>query len=177
MSLKPSLPELRSLGHHQTTYDWGIQFISLPSLVSGFTSSDLNTRCQSSKLPAMQFDNIPIDLRGHRAFQHGIGRYDDNTLNIVLYETVDSKVQDFLSAWSAIQWTPETGSQVPKMLNQAAFLLTLLNSEHQPVRYYTIIGAWLESWSPSGQLQSSSSDILSFTCNFRFDYFLTSKKR
>ena len=38
MSLKPTISDLQGLGHLQTTYDWGIQFISLPSLITGFTN-------------------------------------------------------------------------------------------------------------------------------------------
>lgn len=175
MSLKPSLNAFRNLGHHQTTYDWGIQFIGLPQAIAGFSSSDLNTRCTSANIPYMTHEDIQLDFRGHRAFQHGIGRYGDNKLNLTLYETVDSKVQSFLAAWSALEWTPEIGSQVPKMENQCTFLLTLLNSQHNPVRYYTIIGAWLQTYQPSGTLQSASSDVLSWNITFTFDYFLTNK--
>lgn len=174
MSLKPSINQLRQLGHHQTTYDWGIQFISLPSLISGFSSSDLNTRCSSSSMPQMTIEEIPIQLRGHKAFQHGIASY-GNKLSLTLYETVDSKVQDFLNAYMNMQWMPVTGVQVPKTLNQSAFLLTLLNSEHKATRYYTIIGAWLQSYQASGNLQSQGSEILSYQTEWTFDYFITNK--
>ena len=57
MSLKPTLNDLQGLGHLQTTYDWGIQFINLPSLLTGFTTSDLNTRCTSSTLPSREIEH------------------------------------------------------------------------------------------------------------------------
>lgn len=171
MSLKPSVEQLRALGHHQSTYDWGIQFFNMPSALSGFTSADLNTRCQTMTLPSRSMQPIEINLRGHKVFQHGIVDY-KNTLSMTLYETVDSKVQDFLKAYMNIQWTPITGTQVPKSLNQCSFLLTLLDSEHNPVYNYTIIGAWLQNYEPSGQLQSSASDILTYTCTWQFDYFI-----
>ena len=174
MSLKPTIEQLRGLGHHQTTYDWGIQFISLPSLISGFTSSDLNTRCTTANVPEMSIEEMPLTLRGHKAFQHGIPNY-GNKLTLTLYETADSKVQDFLNAYMNMQWMPVTGVQVPKSLNQCAFLLTLLDSQHKATRYYTIIGAWLQSYQPGGNLQSSASEVLSYNCNFTFDYFLTNK--
>lgn len=170
MSLRPSIENLRDLQHHQALYDWGIQFISLPSILTGFTSADLNTRCQTATIPRKSFENIPINLRGHRVFQHGIVNY-GNELNLTIYETQDSKVQDFLKAYTNMQWTPITGSQVPKSLNQCAFLLTLLNSENEPTYQYTIIGAWLESYAPSGDL-GSESQVLSWNCNFRFDYWI-----
>lgn len=171
MSLKPDINNVRALGHHQTTYDWGIQFVNLPSMLKGFSSADLNTRCTTMTLPSREIEAIPINLRGHKVFQHGIVNY-KNQLTMTLYETVDSKVQDFLDAYMNTQWTPITGTQVPKSLNQCTFLLTLLDSEHNPTKYYTIVGAWLQGYTPSGDLQSSSSDILSFQCNWQFDYFI-----
>lgn len=170
MSLKPTIDNLRDLGHHATTYDWGIQFISLPSLITGFTTADLNTRCFSTQIPRRQINTIPIELRGHRIFQHGTIDY-GNTLNISLYETVDNKVSDFLDAYMSIQWTPISGVQVPKSLNQSSFLLTLLDSEQNARKYYTIVGAWLQSYNEI-ELQSGDSGIISFQTIWQFDYFL-----
>lgn len=171
MSLKPDINNLRSLGHHQTTYDWGIQFLNIPSALSEFTSADLNTRCTTMSIPKRSIEPIQLNFRGHKAFQHGIVNY-GNTLSMTLYETVDSKVQDFLDAYMNMQWTPITGSQVPKTLNQCSFILTLLDSEQNPTKYYTIMGAWLQDYSPSGDLQSTSSDVLSFNLTWQFDYFV-----
>lgn len=171
MSLKPTIENLRSLGHHQTTYDWGIQFIGLPSGISGFSSSDLNTRCTSATIPSRSIEPITIQLRGHKIFQHGIVDY-KNTLQLTMYETMDSKVQEFLKQYMDMQWMPVTGVQMPKSLNQCSFLLTLLDSEQKPTKYYTIMGAWLEGWDPSGTLQSTGSEVLSFTTNWRFDYYI-----
>lgn len=171
MSLKPSIENLRSLGHHQTTYDWGIQFISLPQALTDFTTADLNTRCTTLSLPSRSIEPIPINLRGHKVFQHGIVDY-KNTLTMTLFETVDSKVQDFLKAYMNIGWTPITGTQIPKSLNQCSFLLTLLDSQHNPTYNYTIVGAWLQGYTPSGDLQSSASDVLSFSLTWQFDYWI-----
>ncbi len=171
MTLRPSIEELRQLGHHQTTYNWGIQFVSIPSTITNFSTSDLNTRATSTSLPYRSMDSIPISLRGHKIFQHGMVSY-QNTLPIELYETTDSKVQDFLEAYMDMQWTPVAGTQVPKSLNQCSFLLTLLDSEDNPVHYYTIIGAWLQQYQAGGSLQSNSSDVLVFNTTWQFDYFI-----
>lgn len=171
MSLRPTIDDVRALGHLQTTYDWGIQFFNLPSVLTGFTSAELNTRCSTASLPSRKFDEIPIPLRGHKAMQHGIVDY-GNHIDLTLYETTDSKVQDFLAAYANMQWTPITGSQMPKTLTQCCFLLTLLDSENNPTFQYTIVGAWLQSYQPSGGLQSGSSDLLTFNCTFTFDYFI-----
>lgn len=170
MTLKPDINQLRSLGHHATTYDWGIQFISLPSLITGFNTADLNTRCKSTQVPSRKIQPIEIMLRGHRVFQHGIVDY-GNQLPLTLYETKDNKVSDFLEAYMDLQWTPIGGIQTPKSLNQSSFLLTLLDSEQKARKYYTIIGAWLEDYS-TVDLQSENSEIIQYNCNFRFDYFI-----
>ena len=170
MSLKPDISQLRALGHHQTTYDWGIQFFNLPSLLTGFTSADLNTRCTSSTIPTRSIEPITINLRGHKVFQHGIVNY-GNTLSLTLYETMDSKVQDFLGAYMNMQWSPITGTQVPKSLNQCCFLLTLLDSYHNETFSFTIIGAWLQDYKPSGEL-GSDSNVLSWNTTWQFDYFI-----
>ena len=114
---------------------------------------------------------IPINLRGHKIFQHGIVNY-KNTLQLTMYETMDSKLQDFLSAYMDMQWMPVTGVQVPKSLNQCAFLLTLLDSEHNPTKYYTILGAWLQNFEPGGQLQSTASEVLTYNTTWQFDYYI-----
>lgn len=171
MSLRPSIENVRELGSHATTYDWGIQFFNLPSILTGFTSADLNTRCTTATIPSRKIEAIPINLRGHKVFQHGIVDY-GNTLQLTLYETQDSKVQDFLAAYMNMQWTPITGSQVPKSLNQCCFILSLLDTENNPTWNYTIIGAWLQGYEASGGLQSSSSEVLSFQTTWQFDYFI-----
>jgi hypothetical protein len=170
MGLRPEISTVRELGHHQALYDWGIQFFNLPSLLTGFTSADLNTRCQSANIPVMSIEEIPINLRGHKVFQHGIVNY-GNTLDLTLYETQDSKVQDFLKAYMNMQWTPITGSQVPKSLNQCCFLLSLLNSENEQTYQYTIIGAWLKGYEASGSL-GSDSQVLSWSTHWQFDYWI-----
>lgn len=171
MSLKPTIENLRDLGHHQSLYDWGIQFFNIPSaLKSDFTTAELNTRCTSSTIPTRSIEEMTINVRGHKVFQHGIVNY-GNTLDLTLYETIDSKVQDFLVACMNMQWTPITGTQVPKSLNQCNFLLTLLDSQHNPTFNYTIVGAWLKGYEASGSLGGDSS-VLQWNTHWQFDYWI-----
>lgn len=168
--LRPSIDTFRRLGHHQTVYDWGISFIGLPELLTGFDSSDLNTRCTSAQLPSRNIQEIELNMRGHKIYQHGIVNY-GNDLTLNLYETTDQKVGNFLNAWMDMQWSPIVGAQVPKMANQCAFLLTLLDSENKAKKYYTIIGAWLKGWNQV-ELGSNQSDVVTYSCQFKFDYYL-----
>ena len=170
MTLKPDINQIRELGHHATVYDWGIQFIGLPSAITGFTSSDLNTRCKTAQIPQKTINAIEISMRGHKVYQHGTMNY-GNQLTLSLYETVDSKVANFLDAYMAMEWAPITGVQAPKSTNQCAFLLTLLNSQHEARKHYTIVGAWLQGYNAI-ELQSDSSSIIEYQTTWQFDYFI-----
>ena len=173
-TLRPSIEDIRSLGHHATYYNWGLQFISLPSALTGFTSADLNTRAISFTAPTRTQEVAEIGLRGHKVFQHGIMNYNDN-LSLVLHETVDRKVGNFFESWMDLQWTPIAGVQVPKSLNQAAFLLTLLDSEDKARKYYTIIGAFPIGLDHGGDYSEATSDVVKMQVQLKYDYYLSSK--
>ena len=172
MSLRPSIEELRALGMHASYYNWGISFVSLPSAVSGFTSSDLNTHAISIAPPTRTQDASEISLRGHKAYQHGIMNY-DGPLELVLHETVDSKVTTFLENWMNVQWTPISGTQIPKSLNQAVLLLTLLDSEDKARKYYTIMGAWPTHFDHGGNYGADNSQTVQVNLQLRYDYYIT----
>ena len=171
-TLRPTIEDLRQLGMHASYYNWGLQFISLPSALSGFSSDDLNTRAVSFTPPTRTQDEAEINLRGHKCYQHGIMTY-NGPLNLILHETIDSKVGDFLEAWMDLQWTPIAGAQVPKSLNQASFLLTLLDSEDKARKYYTILGAWPTTFDHGGDYEATNSDTVKFSTSFRYDYYLS----
>ena len=170
MSLRPSITELRDLGHHASKYNWGIQFISLPSAVTGFTSADLNTRCVSVTAPTRNQEAADISLRGHKIYQHAIMNY-NGEITLSMHETVDRKTLNFFERWMDLQWTPIGGAQIPKSTNQAAFLLTLLDSEDKARKYYTILGAWPKN--VSGITYSANdSSIVTYDVTFQYDYYL-----
>lgn len=173
MPLRPSIEELRGLGMHASYYNWGLQFISIPSAISGFTSSDLNLRAVSFAAPTRSQQSTEIALRGHKAYQHGIMDY-QGPLELILHETVDSKVTNFIEQWMDLQWTPIGGAQVPKSLNQAVILLTLLDSEDKARKYYTIIGAWPTTFDHGGTYGADSSDTVKISVSFQYDYYLHS---
>lgn len=170
MSLRPTITELRDLGHHASKYNWGIQFISLPAAVAGFSSADLNTRCVSITAPTRTQEATDISLRGHKIYQHGIMNY-DGTITLTMHETVDRKTLSFFERWMDLQWTPIGGAQIPKSTNQAAFLLTLLDSQDNATKYYTIIGAWPKSVSGVTYAANDSS-VVTYDVQFQYDYYL-----
>ena len=172
MSLRPDIEQLRELGMHASYYNWGLQFVSLPSVLSGFTSSDLNTRAISFSAPERTQDKAEINLRGHRVFQHAIMRYSDS-LTLTIHETVDRKVGTFFENWMNLQWTPITGVQIPKSANQAVLLLTLLDSEDKARKYYTIFGAWPTQLQHGSDYGADSSEVVKMQVTLAYDYYLT----
>jgi hypothetical protein len=171
MSLRPSIEEIRGLGHHASYYNWGLQFVSLPSGISGFSTSDLNTRAVSFSAPTRTQQVGEVNLRGHKVYQHGIMDYNQG-LQLILHETVDSKVGTFLENWMNLQWTPVSGVQIPKSLNQATFLLTLLDSEDNARKYYTIVGAWPTTFDHGGDYGADNSDVVKYTVTLQYDYYI-----
>ena len=172
MSLRPDIHNLTDLGHHASKYHWGIQFVSLPSAVSGFSSADLNTRCLSFTAPTRSQQAADINLRGHKVYQHAIMDY-SGTLDLQIHETEDRKTLNFFERWMDLQWTPATGVQIPKSTNQAVFLLTLLNSMDSPIKYYTIFGAWPKNIG-SITYDSTSSDVVIYSVQFQYDWYMLS---
>lgn len=171
MSLRPSIEETRNLGMHASYFNWGLQFVSLPAGLAGFTSADLNTRAVSMQAPTRTQQVSDINLRGHKVHQHGIMDY-NGPLTLTLHETVDSKVGKFFEAWMDLQWTPISGVQIPKSLNQAVFLLTLLDSQDAARMYYTIFGSWPSAFEHGSDYGADSSETVKHNVSLQYDYYL-----
>ena len=169
MSLRPSINEIRNLGMHASYYNWGVQFAEMPSGVTGFTSSDLNTRAVSISPPTRSQEESEINVRGHKVYQHAIITY--NPIELILHETVDSKVGTFLESWMDSQWETVNGVQVPKNDNQATIVLTLLDSQDVSRAQYKLVGAWITSFDHGGNYDANNSDTVKYTVNFRYDYY------
>lgn len=170
MALKPTIEQIRELNMHAAYFNWGIQFVSLPSGLTGLTSADLNTRAVSIDAPTRSIQEAEIAVRGHKVYQHGIVTYD--TINLTLHETVDSKVTNFLESWMDMQWMPVTGLQVPKMLNQSVLLLSLLDSEDNVRMRYTMFGCWPTRVQHGGTYDATNNDTVKIQVTFRYDYYL-----
>lgn len=172
MSLRPDIEQIRELGMHASYYNWGLQFVNIPAALSGFTSSDLNTRAVSFTAPERTQEKATISLRGHKVFQHAIMSYSDS-LTLEIHETVDRKVGTFFENWMNLQWTPIAGTQIPKSANQAVFLLTLLDSEDKARKYYTIFGAWPTQFQHGGNYGADQSNTVIYNVSFAYDYYIT----
>lgn len=170
MPLRNSIENFRSLGMHATPFHWGLAFISTPALLAGFGTDDLNARAYSTERPSRTINDATIAYRGHKVYQHGICTY--NEYSIDLHEAEDSKVQDISETWMDGEWQPITGVQMPKPINQAQFLFSQLNSMDELRRYYTVIGAWLKSFSPSQNYDSTTDNTITFSWSLRNDYYL-----
>ena len=170
MTLRPSIENTRSLGMHASYYNWGVDFIQLPTTGFTATSAELNSRAMSMRPPTRTQDKATIEMRGHKVYQHGIMTY--NPIQMVFHETVDSKISTFLERWMDQQWVPISGVQTPKNLNQAIILLTLLDSLDIPRCTYTLVGAWPTGFTHGADYGSNSSDTVKFTVDLSYDYYI-----
>lgn len=170
MTLRPSIESTRALGMHASYYNWNIQFIGLPSAISGVTSAELNARAMSMRPPTRTQDKATIELRGHKVYQHGIITY--NPIQLVFHEAVDSKIGTFLEEWMDLQWTPIAGTQLPKNTNQGSIILELMDSMDVTRCTYTLIGVWPTGFTHGADYSSNSSDTVKFTVDLSYDYYL-----
>ena len=168
-SLRPTIDDVRNLKMHASYYRWSVQFIKTPASISGFSSSELNTRAVSITPPTRTIEDAEIQIRGHKDYQHGIITY--NPIELIMHETNDSAVITMLETWMDSQWNPEDGTQVPKNENQADILLTLLDSQDRPRATYTLMGAWPISFDHGGHYDASTSDTVKPSVNLRYTYY------
>lgn len=167
--MKPTVDQVRNLGMHAAYYNWDVEWVTLPAGITGFTTSDLNTRAFSIQAPTRQLDESEIVVRGNKVYQHGIATY--QPIALTLHETVDRKVASFLEAWLDTEWETVNGVQVPKNENQAIIKLSLCDSKDRRTAEYTMVGCWLTSFDHGGDYDGTNSDTVKYTCNIRYDYY------
>jgi hypothetical protein len=169
---RPTIEQVRGLSDFQTLYRWNVTFASLPAKLVGSAPSidDLNLRCETSEMPKMTNQAIPISVRGHKIKMPGISDY-SQTITLTFVETVDAKIKSFLKAWREAIWASKTGVWAgTKAELQATILLEQLNNQDQAVWQFKLVGCFLEDYD-LGQLAADQSDIQRPSMVLGYDYF------
>jgi len=172
MALRPSVENLRALGQWTQGHRWGLQFIRLPSVLSGYRSEDLNYRAESITLPRLNTPTSDIEVRGNMVHQTGKGEY-EKTITLTAIETVNNIVQHFIHDWREHHWelgNGSTGKTADKNLLEAELQITLLNNVDLPRWSYTLIGCILEGGEP-GLEPANEADPQKPVLNITYDRF------
>lgn len=168
--MRPSISEIRSTGQISHSYDWNFYVTKFPNVVSGFTSGEMNIRVESTDQPNMIGETVELNLRGHKV--NYPGRYTPNgIITLTLIEYADSRVSEFIKAWSEVCWAPNTGLQQIKSDVEAELKLERLSVAGEKIWAYKLHGCFLETYEAGGQLDGTTSDPLRPVMTIRFDWF------
>ncbi len=171
---RPSLEALRSITNYTQMFRWYIEVEKFPSVVSGYTTDDINYRCESIDLPEMTHPPTEVQIRGHKRKQPGIGEY-NGVITLTAVETVDMKIRSFLSDWREAHWRTRDGSSgltEYKLDLEATFIIALLDSLDNPIWFYKLVGCQNEGATAGGTADGSTADPFKPALSLGFEYFI-----
>lgn len=172
---RPTLDQLRHAGDFATTVHWDVSFPTLPNGLRGLVSSEyLNLRCESTDVPKATNMPIEIAVRGHFIKQPGLTR-PSGQINLMFYDTVDSRVSEFIRLWREICYETNTGIQTARVDAQAVVLLNRRDRQDRIIWNYELHGVFLEDYDPGGQLQSQSAEAIRPSMILSYDKFIDKK--
>lgn len=171
--LRPSLENLRALGNFTQTFRWHVNFITIPSAVSGFNAMDVNFRAESMSRPARTSNAVETSIRGHKTVQPGIVDYKGNSLSLTVVEAIDMKMATGIQQWQELCWESANGSSGITNMKadlEAEVLLTLLDNMDTPIWEYDCIGVWMKTGG-EGDSDATTDDPLKPAMELAFDYY------
>ncbi len=174
MATRPTLEVLRSITNYTQSFRWYVEVEKFPSVVSGYSSDDINYRAESIELPAMTNPPTEVNIRGHKRKQPGIGNY-NGVINLTAVETVDVVIRNFIADWREAHWRTRDGSSgltEYKLDLESTWIIALLDSLDQPIWFYKLIGCQLEGADPGGTPGGESADPFKPIINLGYEYFI-----
>jgi hypothetical protein len=171
--MRPDLETLRQLGNFTQLFRWFVEFEKFPNLVPGPGSDAINWRAESISIPKLNPMSTEYIIRGQKIKQPGIGDY-ENTITLTCMETVDNIISQYIHDWREVCWETNNGSTGKthyKSEIEAIMRITRLDNMDAPIWAYKLIGCYLETSEPGGDLDGSTSDPLKPNLVISFDYF------
>jgi hypothetical protein len=162
--MRPTIPQIRSVGDFQKQYTWEIGFLRNPSFTS-ITPFRMNLQCMSAEIPKKTGQTATIMIRGNQIFDPGIYQV-AGTLTLQFIETVDSTIRKFIADWETA-CAEKSGTF--QQLTGDLYLRTTDNQDTPNMEYW-ILWAFLEDSNP-GQLEGGNSDPMQPSITLRYtDY-------
>nr|DAK28359.1 MAG TPA: Baseplate wedge protein [Bacteriophage sp.]DAT04524.1 MAG TPA: Baseplate wedge protein [Bacteriophage sp.]DAT11776.1 MAG TPA: Baseplate wedge protein [Herelleviridae sp.] len=168
--MRPTFSQIRSLGDPALNNAWYIQFTKIPA-AAGVTTEDLNFRCESSDIPKMSGQSVQVQIRGLPPVKYPGTYVPDGTFTLNFTETEDNKVTAAIAALRQLCYDSETGAGLPKAELEIEARLVRLSRQNKPIWEYNLLGVFIESYDPGGQLQGAQADILKPSMTLSYDSF------
>lgn len=163
---RTSLQQVQSLPDPLQSYNWDLFIPGMPGTPD---SRPFTYKAQSTSIPGIQTENVPVTLHGVELRYAGRTNY-SHSLQVQLLETRDVGTRQMLMAWQRLarDWVSNTGNY--KSVYSTTIHLVLYDDLPQQVRAIRLIGAWPETIDDS-QIDSSSSQAVMTSVTFSYDYF------
>lgn len=167
--MRPGVEQIRSLGDPQRVYNWDLSFEKMPTVLLGYTSDEINFRCESTELPKVTNQKITRNIRGIEVRDPGYGQY-NGQITLTMHEMVDSKIKKIIRAWRLSCHNSITGTHLSKRDCEAIIKISLLDGNNKMVFNYRLLGCWLEDFD-LGTL-GSESEVQKPSMVLSYDYFI-----
>lgn len=160
-----NIEQLINIGQVQTAYNWEV-LVNAPYV----NLDDFSFRARSSAIPDDVSEQIQIS---HRFFNLWYPGRDSSahTIDLAFWDGEDLAVFRALNTWREAIQSLAGGTQLPKQAIVGTVQLNLLNGLDAVTGTWFLYNAWPESLQQA-TLDYTTSDAITITCTFRFDYTL-----
>lgn len=170
---KVTLGEVLSLGEVLTTYMWDFQIIRPPAIpgTNPLELARMRIKCVSFEIPTKDNQVIELTIHNHRFIQPGPNNF-NGSISLEFVESSDAGLIQFMEKWINSLFDVYTGLGLPKAVATADIMLTLLNRQGMPVRFYTLYNAFPQSFT-AGSLSGEGGDAVRPSATFSYEYFVS----
>lgn len=166
--MRPTLEDVRGLQNFSQSFRWAVDLQS----PGGLSGNDFNFRAVTGSVPNMNPTSTEIVIRGNTVTQPGIADW-TRTIDMVLIETADFRVAEFIRQWREMCWSTDggvTGRTRNKRELEGTLIMHLLDNQDNMMKTYVLKGVFPATVN-YGELSDSAADPWKPTITFAFDYF------
>lgn len=165
-----NIEQIRALGDPVTTYNWDLEFITIPAMLT-FNSSDINIRCESVGIPKVNGESLSVRIRGLPPVNYPGLYTPDQSWTMNMIETEDRVGSLMIQQWQNACYNFVNGTGLPKAQIEAQIKITQLDKQNNSGMWYLLHGAYIENGQAGDTLQGSAAEIIRPQITFKYDYF------
>lgn len=167
--MRPTFSQIRNLGDPAFTNTWDLQFLKLPQGVN-LTSDDINFRCESVGIPKKNGEKVTIQIRGLPPVHYPGTTIPEGSITFTFIET-NNVITELLHKLTEMNQDSETGAGLPKSELEMEIRIVRLNKANKPIWEYHLVGCFMETADPGGELNGGNAEALRPTATFSYDNF------
>lgn len=154
----------------QTTGYWDVIFIFANPLLTLGVSDSLSMKVMETTLPSWSRDSMDQSLGIHDYSQPGRKVY-NKSINLSLFETVDSGFMKRLEVASQMAQLIETGTTIHRLTDTGIIRIKMKDSEGNTTGSFNLTDAWLQAVD-YGSLGSDPNGLFRPSLTFTYNQFI-----